>query len=488
MSIGGLLPVYETCVGCASAKVGDYGAYNTLVKTDTPNFHAVGYFVTFPTDQTLIKQCGDNAVAGKYKYGLSAFAAGCEWYSLTTPGVDGMAPYYYAGSAIVVNITRYNSNDNPTISFSLFPRAVRADGSGSAGCTFVGNTAGLPGGAVHIDSGASNVFIMDSSFERNSASVGGAVALNDSNSGVYFYSTTFSGNIASASGGAVAMLSFNLAVHFTDCFFRANGAQYGGALYLYYFSGFSARVTTATISLKNATFTRNVAALDGGGVYAGVFNVLSLTDSRLELNTAGSRGGGLFAADAGNNRVQLDSTTFTANRARTSGGAVGLSSGNALTVNAGTAFASNRVDGTGGAIAMTASSLLFGPGAVTFRNNSAGSTGSGLYVASSSTSSVAFANSTTPVLFTRNRCLTHGVTLYWVADGGSGSGSGSSSGSGSGSGSVLLSPSAPFARRLLFSTDNTAPVGTTLATQATQLVTGTPSSIVVKNRPSHSKG
>ena len=116
---------------------------------------------------------------------------------------------------------------------------------------------------------------------------------------------------------------------------------------------------------------------------------------------------------------------------------------------------------------MTASSLLFGSGAVTFSNNSAEATGSGLYVVSSSTSSVAFADSTAPVLFTRNRCLLNGGTLYWVADPGS---------------SALISPNTPFAQRLSMAADNTAPLSPALATQATHLVSvGDVSTIAVRN-------
>ena len=443
ISIGGLLPIYETCLFCDAVPARTLGFHNALVEASTVRFLVTGYYVT--VSPTSLPYCGDYAFVGNYKYG---YATGCSPYSNTeVPGVDGAPPYYHDGSAIAVNITRYNVDGNPYISLMLFPRAVRADGKGSAGCAFDGNHAGQSGGAIYVDIASSNVFIMDSTFTRNSASVGGAVTLNDSNSRVYFYSTKFTGNWATTTGGAVALTTYNLAVQFHDCVFDTNAAQYGGAIYMSFINGFSVGSTALAVVLSNLVCTRNVAMVDGGAVYADSHNALWITGSRLEFNSAG-RGGGLFAANAGKNNIQLSTSHFTSNRASASGGAVYLSDANVLNVSASTGFASNHVNGVGGAIAMTASSLLFGPATVIFQNNSAGSSGAGIWISSSSASSVIFANATATVLFTRNS--PHTGALYWIAD----------------TAIALIGPSTPFARRLHFTDD----ISTALATQSTQLV------------------
>ena len=308
MSIGGLLPVEKTCVAC--------GAYSSVVEAGTRDFRVIGYFTTFARGTTIPPSCFNaigalGARVGDYEYNC---------FSPPAPGVDGAAPYFVTGTTVTVRRNFFDST------LTLFPRAVRADGKGSAGCSFIGNTASV-GGAISLNSAASNVFVMDSTFVHNRASVGGAVAARDSNSGVYFYSSTFIGNRASAGGGALALLTSNVGIQLYDCVFRQNTAQYGGALYALFFNGFSTRLPAVALVLANATFAGNAALADGGAVYAGSYNTLSISNSRIVSNSAGRRGGGLFAG-SGNNSVKLDATTFTSNRAQVNGSAVSLRLGN----------------------------------------------------------------------------------------------------------------------------------------------------------------
>jgi hypothetical protein len=326
----------------------------------------------------------------------------------------------------------------------LYPRAAKA------GCSFSNNVAGDVGGAIYATGGAKNIFIVDSVFARNSAgNGGGAVYLYYFNNLVYFYSTTFTNNTAK-NGGAAALQLANVGVHFTDCVFRGNTAQYGGAVYTGFINGVSGLIDTVSVLFDNSTLASNVAALDGGAVYTNTYNKLAFVNSRLQLNIARGRGGGLFA-DVDTNIVLVSATTFLANSAAVSGGAVGSSGFNNITFTSSTVFDSNRVDGAGGAVAMYGGALTFGTGAINFVSNNAVLTGSAVYIDSSSTTSLTIANSTAPVLFTRNRCLKHGGTLYWIADPDK---------------SSARFFNAKTARRLVFAADNVAPVSPALATEA----------------------
>ena len=151
ISFGGMLPIFETCVGCgANVLTGsnNFAQYNTIVKgygqpyslaTASSSYKVLGYYVTFVANAAnLLTYCQDHAYVGTYRYGYNTT---CILYSSTSPGVNGMSPNYQSGSSMTINITRYNAVTNPTIMFTLFPNVIRTDGT-SAGVSFVGNSAG----------------------------------------------------------------------------------------------------------------------------------------------------------------------------------------------------------------------------------------------------------------------------------------------------------------------------------------------------------
>ena len=110
--------------------------------------------------------------------------------------MDGTPPYYQTGTTIELAFSRIVVlGNNGFITATLYP-AVVVTGGGSAGVTFNGNTAGATGGALHIDSGASNVLVLQSTFANNQAASGGALYMNNTNNGVYLYSTSFVNNTA----------------------------------------------------------------------------------------------------------------------------------------------------------------------------------------------------------------------------------------------------------------------------------------------------
>ena len=83
----------------------------------------------------------------------------------------------------------------------------------------------------------------------------------------------------------------NLAVQFYGCSFTSNRASQGGALMVDFANGLSTTSTTVDIRLVNCTVTKNNAQTDGGSVYAGSHNVLTLSGVQLTRNVAGGRGG-----------------------------------------------------------------------------------------------------------------------------------------------------------------------------------------------------
>ena len=244
----------------------------------------------------------------------------------------------------------------------------------------------------------------------------------------------------------MAFLNLIPSVHFYNCLFTFNSAQYGGAVHFGTGNGNDLSNTGIinTIEFVNITMRHNNADIDGGGIYANNLNSFSLVVSRMVDNVAGRSGGAMFLSQS-NGPTTINSTIFDNNRATGTGGAIAMNTVNAISISTLTSFAHNSAgtdggaifsnanntitslvgstlafsrntckgrggalamnagsivtfNGTttfdsnyalrqGGAIAVSASSLVLGPSAITFVNNSALS-GSAMYLMSSSTSSV----------------------------------------------------------------------------------------------------
>jgi len=122
-------------------------------------------------------------------------------------------------------------------------------------CIFENNTATLQGGAVYSVRDAHPSFT-NCIFRRNASEKGGAVFSLLSN--CRFMDCTFIGNLARFSGGAI-FNSSHCSPTFMSCRFLSNQALYnGGAIYDYESHG----------SLSRCTFERNSAAFKGGAVYS----------------------------------------------------------------------------------------------------------------------------------------------------------------------------------------------------------------------------
>lgn len=122
-------------------------------------------------------------------------------------------------------------------------------------CIFENNNANLQGGAVYSVRDAHPSFT-NCIFRKNTSEKGGAIFSLLSN--CRFTDCTFIGNLARFSGGAI-FNSSHCAPTFVSCRFLSNQALYnGGAIYDYQSHG----------SLSRCTFERNSAAFKGGAVYS----------------------------------------------------------------------------------------------------------------------------------------------------------------------------------------------------------------------------
>ena len=490
ISLGGPMPMLETCMGVcdqASNVVSGYGHKHTILR-GSASLHVVGYYVVFndiPFNVVSVGYCGDTAIVGDYIYGYGPGDGNCTCVNCyTAPGINGEAPYLHHGSTMTVDYSRwYNDPSNVYISMWVFPlSALRSD--------FDGNIAATSGGAVYIGNSVSNVFVMPGTvFTDNTviAGSGGALFLASYINYLYFYSSMFSGNNASSGGGAVAFQDLISSVHFYSCSFTFNSAQYGGALYLDTGNGndFTKTGLVKVIEFVNLTMRHNIAALDGGGIYANNLNAFSIAGSRMVDNIAGRSGGaitmnivntmsiststsfvhnssgtdgGAICFNANNTITSLvgNTITFSRNTCKGRGGALAMNTGSVVTFNGTATFNSNYAQRQGGAIAVSASSLAFGPGAIKFVNNSALS-GSAVYLTSSSTSSVSLLASYIEVLFLNNVCRggKQGGTVFFVKD--------------PQTTTQLFGPQMTYYNQRVVFVNNTAGVGREVATQTTSL-------------------
>lgn len=210
----------------------------------------------------------------------------------------------------------------------------------------------------------------------NNGAGGGAVSLwSDGNAETglshSISSTTFTNN-SSDLGGAVAIMkqgSFNTPgkTTFTDVIFTGNTAkQQGGAIF----------AEAENITISNSTFEENK-AFEGGSIYLKEKSHLTITGGRFTNNQAlgeNSSGGAIYVA--GGSTLNVDSVTFTENKAGTTDGSTYYVWGGAI-LNAGditvkNSTFTNNISGTvGGALGSTTDSGVMNINGSKFTDNHA---------------------------------------------------------------------------------------------------------------------
>ena len=206
------------------------------------------------------------------------------------------------------------------------------------------------------------VTIKDSSFEGNKASVGGAIFAqgqapytSDADLAVInIDNTEFNGNQTTKTGmyGGAITAAGNSKFIISNSEFIGNTADYSGAIFTYSVSetkqhkggilditntifekntalGAGAVQAMAEASIKDSTFRDNHATTGGdgaGAVFVGATGKVTINNTLFEKNTADMRGGAIStrSADLANNkdaRLDIINSTFTGNKAGTTGGA-----------------------------------------------------------------------------------------------------------------------------------------------------------------------
>src|SRR5262249_23216690 len=110
--------------------------------------------------------------------------------------------------------------------------------------------------------------------------------------------STVTGNFTPVSGGGLFVQ--NGAATISGCTFADNGADSGGGMFLN---------TSAVVTVRNSTLSGNEAQSNGGAIATNgtplVIHNCTIAFNRAGINTNGSTGGGIFAA---NGNVNLESS------------------------------------------------------------------------------------------------------------------------------------------------------------------------------------
>ena len=203
---------------------------------------------------------------------------------------------------------------------------------------FVGNFA-VEGGALFSTS--SSATFADNHFLRNVAVVGGgAIALKYNSSFNFDGDTKFMENIAESGGGIASFLSGNLNFN-GDVVFQNNTALYGGGI-IFGFSG--------SVSFSGNTLLSGNRAVFGGGMLVRSSDLLFTGHTVIDLNVA-FQGAGVSAVDS--NLFVSRSVSFVENFAFSSGGGCFLTAGSTLFFDSSSIISfTNNTAQFGGAIAV----------------------------------------------------------------------------------------------------------------------------------------
>lgn len=328
--------------------------------------------------KAVLKKChllnvfGSLAVAGMLVMGGAAAAGAADHVAIEEAALS------YDGTAILTN-----ANITTQIDYTLENGGVTiiADGVDHTGRGVLTNLYQMQetGATEYISS--TGLSITGSTFSNNKNTLnngagGGAVSLwSDGNAETglshSISSTTFTNN-SSDLGGAVAIMkqgSFNTPgkTTFTDVIFTGNTAkQQGGAIF----------AEAENITISNSTFEENK-AFEGGSIYLKEKSHLTITGGRFTNNQAlgeNSSGGAIYVA--GGSTLNVDSVTFTENKAGTTDGSTYDVWGGAI-LNAGditvkNSTFTNNISGTvGGALGSTTDSGVMNINGSKFTDNHA---------------------------------------------------------------------------------------------------------------------
>lgn len=234
----------------------------------------------------------------------------------------GHAEYIeYIGGGIVCE------NSSPTIINCIISDNVGAYGGGMKNTNsspavtntrFIGNAAHVFGGAM--DNYNSHPVVTNCEFLSNltdspySDEWGGGAVGNDDGSNPIFSSCRFEGNFTYGLGAGMYNEGSCDPV-LKDCLFIDNHAEWGGA-------GLASDYTGCDPYLVNCRFINNTAGRQGGGIYCGSNNTLTVINCLFDNNTSQTNtGGGIWIY---NSTMHVLNSTFYHNKALSWGGGIYL--------------------------------------------------------------------------------------------------------------------------------------------------------------------
>jgi hypothetical protein len=191
-----------------------------------------------------------------------------------------------------------------------------------------GNTAVVNGGALYNRGGAAS--INNTEFSGNTAGHAGGGLYNRGDGSVAIGGGVFGGNTAAFGGG---VSTYGGMVSIESSVLSGNTATGGGGAAHAIVLGPPPvpPPATATLTIANSTLSGNTAGTYGGGVY--IFSTsATIIGSTISNNTAGDNGGGAdFHTD--NSDVRIEESTFTGNHSSDNGGGISSVGANMVVTN-----------------------------------------------------------------------------------------------------------------------------------------------------------
>lgn len=259
---------------------------------------------------------------------------------------DRGAGIYFQGASININQTDFVENDAAVVSSNA-------------------------GGGLYINNSQAQLVGVD--FESNSAVAGTGGGLVVDNSFVVIDSSFFSSNTAAEDGGAIKTVgSGNLVIMGTEFGTSgANNGQQGGAI----------KFDSDSLSISTSTFEGNTAVNAGGAIQCGANSFILIDSTSFAGNQATGASGDGGALALSNSETHILNTEFALNSSEDNGGAIWAGSGNILSISdssviggIGNGNVANNA-GSGGAIWFSGDSLLIETSEVSYNGTNTGSGG-----------------------------------------------------------------------------------------------------------------
>ena len=202
------------------------------------------------------------------------------------------------------------------------------------------NNSATYGGVLYSYSN-NNITINASQFQNNSATTGGVLRSYSSNNNIIINVSQFQNNSATTGGVLASYSNNNITINASQ--FQNNSATYGGVLRSY---------SSNNITINASQFQNNSATLYGGVLFSSSSSIITMNASEFHNNSA-TYGGVL---DSSNSNITINASEFHNNSATLGGGVLFSSSSSIITMNA-SEFHNNSATDEGGVLRSYSSTI-----------------------------------------------------------------------------------------------------------------------------------